>query len=61
MYPDKFVNVTNGITQRRWLLYCNPLLTEFLEKRIGNGWITNFEEISRIADYAGDLESQKNF
>ncbi|MCP5505013.1 MAG: glycogen/starch/alpha-glucan phosphorylase [Chlamydiales bacterium] len=61
MYPDKFVNVTNGITQRRWLLYCNPLLTEFLEKRIGNGWITNFEEISRIADYAGDPESQKEF
>ena len=61
MYPDKFVNVTNGVTQRRWLLYCNPLLTEFLEKRIGNGWITNFQELARIADYAGDLESQKEF
>ncbi len=61
MYPDKFVNVTNGITQRRWLLYCNPLLVEFLEKRIGNGWITNFEEISRIADYANDSKAQKEF
>ncbi|QVL56001.1 MAG: glycogen/starch/alpha-glucan phosphorylase [Simkaniaceae bacterium] len=61
MYPDKFVNVTNGITQRRWLLYCNPLLVEFLEKRIGNGWITNFEEIARIADYANDPQTQKEF
>ena len=61
MYPDKFVNVTNGITQRRWLLYCNPLLVEFLEKRIGNGWITNFEEIVRIADYANDPQTQKEF
>jgi len=61
MYPDKFVNVTNGITQRRWLLYCNPLLVEFLEKRIGNGWITNFAEIARIADYANDPKSQKEF
>lgn len=61
MYPDKFVNVTNGITQRRWLLYCNPLLVEFLEKRIGNGWITNFEEIAQIADYANDPKTQKEF
>lgn len=61
MYPDKFVNVTNGVTQRRWLLHCNPLLVEFLEKRIGNGWITHFSEISKIADYAADPESQKEF
>ncbi len=61
MYPNKFVNVTNGITQRRWLLYCNPLLVKFLEKRIGNGWITNFSEIAKIADYANDPESQKEF
>ena len=61
MYPEKFVNVTNGVTQRRWLLHCNPLLSAFLEKRIGNGWITNFEELKRIADYADDPESQKEF
>ncbi|MEM8728195.1 MAG: glycogen/starch/alpha-glucan family phosphorylase, partial [Chlamydiota bacterium] len=61
MYPDRFVNITNGVTQRRWLLHCNPLLTEFLAKRIGNGWITNFARIARIADYASDLESQKAF
>lgn len=61
MYPDKFINITNGVTQRRWLLYCNPLLSNFLEKRIGNGWITHFEEIARIAEFANDEESQKEF
>lgn len=61
MYPDKFVNITNGVTQRRWLLHANPLLTTFLEKRIGKGWITNFEEIARIADYAGDTATQEEF
>lgn len=61
MYPNKFVNVTNGITQRRWLLHANPLLTAFLEKRIGRGWITNFEEISPIANFANDPSSQNEF
>jgi starch phosphorylase len=61
MYPDKFVNITNGITQRRWLLHANPLLTAFLEKRIGKGWITNFEEISHIANFANDPSSQNEF
>lgn len=60
-HPEKFVNVTNGVTQRRWLLYCNPALAEFVEKRIGNGWITNFETLSRIADFAADPETQKEF
>lgn len=61
MYPDKFVNITNGVTQRRWLLYSNPLLTSFLEKKIGKGWITHFEEIARIADHAQDKTAQEEF
>lgn len=61
MYPDRFVNVTNGVTQRRWLLYANPLLTEFLNERIGTGWITHFEEIQKIAEYADDPKTQKKF
>lgn len=58
---DKFVNVTNGVTQRRWLLYCNPKLAHFVEKRIGNGWITDFSQFRKIGDFAADPESQQEF
>ena len=37
--PDKFINVTNGVTHRRWLLNCNPDLAAFITNRIGKGWI----------------------
>lgn len=61
MYPDKFVNVTNGVTQRRWLLHCNPRLADFLTQRIGREWITDFKQIRKIADSAADPKSQEEF
>jgi starch phosphorylase len=61
MYPDKFVNVTNGVTQRRWLLNANPKLAEFLSKRIGPEWITDFSKMSELAKFASDPESQQEF
>ncbi|MBI3211401.1 MAG: glycogen/starch/alpha-glucan phosphorylase [Simkania negevensis] len=61
VFPGKFVNVTNGITQRRWLLLANPKLAAFLEKRIGKGWITHFAEISKISSFASDPKSQEEF
>ena len=61
MYPHKFVNVTNGVTQRRWLLCCNPLLSQFISERIGNGWITNFKEMSKLAAFAKDPQAQNAF
>ena len=61
MYPDKFVNVTNGVTQRRWLLHANPRLAEFLIRRIGRDWITDFKRIRQIADSAADPKSQEEF
>lgn len=60
-FPDKFVNITNGVTQRRWLLGCNPELAKFITKRIGKGWISDFSQISGIAKYATDPESHKEF
>ena len=42
LFPDRFINVTNGVTQRRWLLECNPELAKGITKRIGDEWITNF-------------------
>jgi starch phosphorylase len=61
MFPDKFTNVTNGVTQRRWLLHANPLLAAFITKRIGGGWICNFTEIGKLAPFASDPASQMEF
>lgn len=61
LYPDRFVNITNGVTQRRWLLGCNPELAKFITKRIGDGWITDFPQIQKLAEFAADVESQDEF
>ncbi|HYQ47942.1 MAG TPA: glycogen/starch/alpha-glucan phosphorylase [Thermodesulfovibrionales bacterium] len=55
LYPDRFVNVTNGVTPRRWIALSNPGLTELLTKKIGDRWIKHFEdEIRRIEPFADD-------
>lgn len=61
VYPERFVNVTNGVTQRRWLLHCNPELAKFITKRIGDGWITDFPQIKKLANFASDTLSQEEF
>lgn len=61
LFPERFINVTNGVTQRRWLLHCNPELAKFITKRIGNGWITDFTQIKKLAGFAGDAASQEEF
>lgn len=61
LYPEKFIAVTNGITQRRWLLDANPLLSDFISKRIGYGWITDFRQIAKLSRFASDPDSQKEF
>ncbi len=61
IWPEKFTSVTNGVTQRRWLLYANPLLADFISQRIGRGWIIDFRQISKLAPFASDLKSQEEF
>jgi glycogen phosphorylase len=61
MNPEKFINVTNGVTPRRWLLHSNPDLAQFITERIGNGWINDFSQISRLQSYASDPKSQEEF
>ena len=59
LYPKKFNNKTNGITQRRWLLNANPELSEFITKRIGHGWekdLTKLKELEKFADDDASLE-----
>lgn len=59
--PSKFINVTNGVTQRRWLLHCNPRLSAFISERIGKHWIVDFKEISKLASFAKDPKTQEAF
>ncbi len=52
--PEKFTNVTNGIAHRRWLCQANPALTSYLKELIGDGFVMNAEELSRLADFKDD-------
>lgn len=61
LFPSRFINVTNGVTQRRWLLHSNPDLAKFITKRIGDGWITDFPQIKKLAEFASDPTSQEEF
>lgn len=57
--PGKIVNVTNGVTPRRWLALCNPRLAALVTSRIGDRWLTRFEdEIIRLEEHASDPEFQ---
>ena len=51
LYPDKFNNKTNGITFRRWLLKCNPALTEEIESLIGSGFKKDASELEKLLEY----------
>ena len=61
MMPEKFNNKTNGITQRRFLLHGNPLLADWVTKKIGDDWITNLSHIDGLSVYAEDELSRKEF
>ncbi len=61
MFPEKFVPITNGITQRRWLMESNPLLCDFITKKISDKWKTDFHEIYKIKEFAKDKNTQEEF
>ncbi len=54
IYPDKFNNKTNGITFRRWLLHCNPELSEFITSLIGNGYKNDASELNKLKEFANN-------
>ena len=54
LYPEKFNNKTNGITFRRWLLYCNPQLSAYIENLIGPGFKKDAADLEKLAAYAND-------
>lgn len=61
MYPYKFNNKTNGITQRRFLLHGNPLLAAWVTDKIGDGWITDLSCINQLSPLAEEEKSLKEF
>ena len=61
MMPEKFNNKTNGITQRRFLLHGNPLLAKWVTNKIGDEWITDLSQISKLKVYADDELSRQEF
>ena len=61
MFPEKFNNKTNGITQRRFLLHGNQLLADWVTDHVGNEWITDLPKISKLKVYADDEKAQQEF
>jgi len=52
LWPEKFHNVTNGITPRRWLLKANPMLSQLISESIGESWITHLDELKKLEQFA---------
>ena len=59
LWPHKFNNKTNGITQRRWLLKANPGLAQLITDSIGDGWITDLDQLKKLEPFAADKEFKK--
>ena len=61
LWPDKFQNKTNGITQRRWLLLCNPSLSALITQKLGDLWVTELSQLRRLTEYADDEDFINTF
>ncbi|XP_022324390.2 glycogen phosphorylase, muscle form-like isoform X2 [Crassostrea virginica] len=60
MFPERFQNKTNGITPRRWLLLCNPGLSDIIAEKIGEGWVTDLYKLRDLKKYAEDENFLRN-
>ena len=60
-YPGKIINMTNGITPRRWLNQANPRLSELITSRIGDGWLKDLSQLKRLIPLADDASFRKEF
>lgn len=61
MWPERFNNKTNGITHRRWLLVCNPGLSNLITSKIGDGWIKDFDQLKKLEPFAEDRAFRTEF
>lgn len=56
MWPEKFINKTNGVTPRRWILLSNPLLSKLVTSKIGDGWLKDLNQMRQIEKFINDAE-----
>ncbi len=56
LWPEKFNNKTNGVTQRRWLAACNPTLSSLISEQLGDGWVTDLDQLTRLRPLAENPE-----
>ena len=61
MFPERFNNKTNGVTPRRWLLLCNPALSQTITEAIGDGWITDLNQLRKLKPVADDKRFRDSF
>ncbi len=61
MFPGRINSKTNGITPRRWLLKCNPGLAGLISSRIGEGYITDLDQLQKLTEFASEPEFQKQW
>lgn len=61
LYPDRFQNVTNGITQRRWLRKCNQQLSTLINENIGEGWVTDLYQLKKLAPCADNADFRQRW
>ena len=59
--PGKIINMTNGVTPRRWLNQANPGLARLISERIGKGWLTDLDQLQKLREFADDAEFQQQF
>ena len=61
LFPDRFNNKTNGITQRRWLRKCNSSLSELITSKIGEKWVTDLDHLRKLEKFADDKKFQEQW
>jgi len=61
IYPNKFINITNGITPRRWLKAANPFLSKIISEKIGEGWVYDLNELRKLEKLVDDQKFREDF
>ncbi|MCF6212328.1 MAG: glycogen/starch/alpha-glucan phosphorylase [Gammaproteobacteria bacterium] len=61
LWPHKFNNKTNGVTQRRWMAWCNPDMSTLISKTIGEDWVTDLPQLAKLAPLADDADFRRQW